>query len=1210
MLKPTHPLRIHGHTALSSTCWLRTLQILLIAGFLGAQLGINPTVAAADTLAPAAPSNLVADVHGRVVDLAWSPSGEPEVMGYNVYRSSVSPVTLADPVNGSTPLSSPKYHDLKLAYGVRYFYVVTAVGASGLQSPASNEVSVTPTVDHTPGQAVPDGVMTAGDTAAPLTSLDTAGALATAPNGPVVVAPLNGATDVAFPVTLTVQATNPANTAMTVTFYGRQKNSVGAPNFTVIAVGDTQSYVLDSTGAAIFTGNMQWVANTQFANNIAYLVDLGDITMDGNNDTDNSEWNIASTAYAKLERGTPSDGTDDVPFGIVPGNHDNLGGGWARYENTFGAGRFIGRPYYGGHYGIDNTNNYTVFSASGMHFISIQLACPGDAPSTAVLNWADALLKADASRRGIVVCHSAMSSNSLSSTGAIVYNALRDNSNFFLLLAGHAAVGRWTGSGTDGHPIYAMMSDYTGSSEGWIRRIEFQPASNLISVKTYGPTTNGGTGSYKTTSADQFTVPYAGMRSPDFTLLGTVPNVASGSNASVSWPGLTSGTQYEWYAVASDGTSSTASSTSAFTTSSQGTTPTVSPTSTSTSAAISTPTLTPTPTITATSTATPTRAPTNTPTNTPTSTVTPTQTSTNTPTNTPTITATSTVTPTRTPTNTPTNTPTTTPEGTHTIVLQPDDVAGLDNYISNASLTNNFGTVNYLKIGEDDKAVNKVMRSLLKFDLSAIPTNATVTSSTLSLWLYSNAATNNHAIQVYRLVRPWSETTSSWNMAQTGSTWQAAGANGASDREANSIGGTMILANESAGEEQFVLQPARVQEMINGSFANNGFVLMADGELDDQHVFRSSDYSKASQRPKLVVQYLLTPAGTPTAVNTNTPTATLTLTSTTTPTSIPTNSPTATSISSPTPTNSPTATSIATATPTNAPTATNIVSNTPTNTPTATRIPTNTPTNTPTSTASPVSTSTATPTNSPTATPITTNTPTNTPTSTASPVGTSTPTPTTAPASDAIFADGFESGNLSAWSSSNTNNGALSVSPQAAMLGSYGLQVVINSTSSIYASYNLPSSEPQYRARFYFDPNSIAMTDANAHYLCIGYDAVATTASAVFNLDFRYSAGAYQVRLRQQDDSQATVSTPWVTITDAPHVVELQWWAATSAGANNGGIALWVDGVQTGSLSNLDNDTRRIERVRLGAASSVDAGTVGTYYIDAFESRRQTYIGP
>jgi hypothetical protein len=42
----------------------------------------------------------------------------------------------------------------------------------------------------------------------------------------------------------------------------------------------------------------------------------------------------------------------------------------------------------------------------------------------------------------------------------------------------------------------------------------------------------------------------------------------------------------------------------------------------------------------------------------------------------------------------------------------------------------------------------------------------------------------------------------------------------------------------------------------------------------------------------------------------------------------------------------------------------------------------------------------------------------------------------------------------------------------------------------------------------------------------------------------------------------------------------------------------------------VDNDTRRIDRIRLGAVSGLDSGTSGIYYFDAFESHRQTYIGP
>jgi len=86
------------------------------------------------------------------------------------------------------------------------------------------------------------------------------------------------------------------------------------------------------------------------------------------------------------------------------------------------------------------------------------------------------------------------------------------------------------------------------------------------------------------------------------------------------------------------------------------------------------------------------------------------------------------------------------------------------------------------------------------------------------------------------------------------------------------------------------------------------------------------------------------------------------------------------------------------------------------------------------------------------------------------------------------------------------------------------------------------------------------------------------------------------------------MKTNWFTINDASHFIELDWRA--DAGTNDGGLTLWIDAVQQADLTGIDNDTRRIDRVRLGAITGIDAGTSGTYYFDAFESRRQTFIGP
>jgi hypothetical protein len=111
-------------------------------------------------------------------------------------------------------------------------------------------------------------------------------------------------------------------------------------------------------------------------------------------------------------------------------------------------------------------------------------------------------------------------------------------------------------------------------------------------------------------------------------------------------------------------------------------------------------------------------------------------------------------------------------------------------------------------------------------------------------------------------------------------------------------------------------------------------------------------------------------------------------------------------------------------------------------------------------------------------------------------------------------------------------------------------------------------------------------------------------------VEFRLSGGAYQLRGLILGDATTDTSTGWFTISDAPHPVEIDWRASGGPGANNGGLTLWIDGTQKANVTGIDNDTRRVDTVRLGPAADIDTGTRGTEYFDAFESRRQTYIGP
>ena len=111
----------------------------------------SPTVevAARDTFPPAAPTGLVAAVAPATastpahVDLSWNISAEPNVAGYNIYRSTSETVS-ADRWDRLThsPLLTPAFRDIPDVSGKQYFYRVTVVDTFGNESAPSASVSV------------------------------------------------------------------------------------------------------------------------------------------------------------------------------------------------------------------------------------------------------------------------------------------------------------------------------------------------------------------------------------------------------------------------------------------------------------------------------------------------------------------------------------------------------------------------------------------------------------------------------------------------------------------------------------------------------------------------------------------------------------------------------------------------------------------------------------------------------------------------------------------------------------------------------------------------------------------------------------------------------------------------------------------------------------------------------------------------------------
>lgn len=186
-------------------------------------------------------------------------------------------------------------------------------------------------------------------------------------------------------------------------------------------------------------------------------------------------------------------------------------------------------------------------------------------------------------------------------------------------------------------------------------------------------------------------------------------------------------------------------------------------------------------------------------------------------------------------------------------VIQPSNI---DTMINANAPAVNYGANVGLYIGESAGSADK-FRTLIRFDLSSIPPGSQILSAYLELYMYFDDSNSPTEYKVYRLLRAWTELGATWNTYDGVNNWETAGAAGALDRESVLVGTwTMPNANPPLGWYGCYLDPASVQGMLNlGGFTNNGWLIRATGEVDDDFQYRSRENLTVAERPRLTISW-------------------------------------------------------------------------------------------------------------------------------------------------------------------------------------------------------------------------------------------------------------------------------------------------------------------------------------------------------------------
>jgi len=185
------------------------------------------------------------------------------------------------------------------------------------------------------------------------------------------------------------------------------------------------------------------------------------------------------------------------------------------------------------------------------------------------------------------------------------------------------------------------------------------------------------------------------------------------------------------------------------------------------------------------------------------------------------------------------------------VTLQPNNTTGVDAIISSypAQASLNYGShAEFNAVGWTVSGTPVVARSLLYFNLSAIPQSALITSALLSLY-YDSASSNgggvhsgSNAAYLKRVTASWTENAVTWN-------------NQPSTTTANQVS----LPASTSGTQDYTNIDVTIMltDMIANPSTNYGFMLQLQNEnFYKALLFASSDFPVASKRPKLVISYI------------------------------------------------------------------------------------------------------------------------------------------------------------------------------------------------------------------------------------------------------------------------------------------------------------------------------------------------------------------
>ncbi|MBA2115424.1 hypothetical protein HOV93_26050 [Planctomycetes bacterium FF15] len=293
--------------------------------------------------------------------------------------------------------------------------------------------------------------------------------------------------------------------AIEVTLSPRVQRSFAEGSWTLALLPDTQVYSVRYPG--LFSTQTAWLRAHAKERNIQYVLHLGDIT---DNNT-RKEWERASESMQLLD--------GHVPYALAGGNHDYGPSGDASTRETFlneyfSFEKLAAMPGFGGAFEKEKLDNtYHLFEIGEQKWIVIALEW---GPRDVVVDWANEVMSKHADRKGILVTHAYLYSDSRRydhtekskpnhwnphnyrtpdgvNDGQELWDKLVRKHNFVFTFNGHVlndGTGYRADPNDNGQMVHQILANYQMGEmggEAYLRLLEFDPDGNTVHMLAYSP---------------------------------------------------------------------------------------------------------------------------------------------------------------------------------------------------------------------------------------------------------------------------------------------------------------------------------------------------------------------------------------------------------------------------------------------------------------------------------------------------------------------------------------------------------------------------------------------------------------------------------------------------------------------------------------------------------------------------------------------------